>query len=187
MKKHQDIEVETLRAMLSYHADSGKLFWRERPAELFPDLGPGGAAGAASRWNACWAGKEAFTTTRRDGYMHSCIMGRSYLGHRVAFALQHGHWPQFVDHINGNRSDNRAANLREANRSQNNCNASRREDNSSGFKGVKWNKKQGCWHAAIQHEGKRRHLGSFKSAELANAAYVDAAARLHGDFARGEA
>lgn len=89
-----------------------------------------------------------------------------------------------MDHINTIRSDNRIANLREATNSQNNFNSPMKPNNTSGFKGVSWSKREGKFKAQIAANGVRMVLGSFDSPEEASEAYKSAAAKLHGEFAR---
>lgn len=89
-----------------------------------------------------------------------------------------------VDHINGNGLDNRQANLRGANASQNAANARRRRDSTSGFKGVHRHRSRGLpWRAQIATGGKKYHLGLFESPEAAARAYDTKARELFGEFA----
>lgn len=89
-----------------------------------------------------------------------------------------------VDHINGNPLDNRRSNLRSATNSENIRNAKIPCTNTSGFKGVVFEPPRHCYRAIITVDGRKKHLGRFKTAREAGAAY-DAAARLYfGDFAR---
>ena len=90
-----------------------------------------------------------------------------------------------VDHVNSNGLDNRRSNLRLATASQNQHNQRRRCDNTSGFKGVYWHKERAKWRARIKLIGHHKHLGYFDTPEAAHAAYVEAANRFHGEFARG--
>lgn len=102
--------------------------------------------------------------------------------HRLIMDLPIGD-PRMVDHINSNGLDNRrSANLRIATNQQN-CFNSRPKKNVSGFKGVTWHAPTKQWRARIG-AGKRVHLGLFPTAELAHAAYCEAAAKYHGEFAR---
>lgn len=88
-----------------------------------------------------------------------------------------------VDHINGNKLDNRSANLRWATRSQNQANTGLRKTNSSGYKGVYWHKEKGRWRAMISFEGRLRHIDYYDTAEEAARAYDAAAIELFGEFA----
>jgi hypothetical protein len=83
-----------------------------------------------------------------------------------------------VDHINGDGLDNRRANLRAASRTDNNHNARKRLDNTSGFKGVSWCKRDRSWLAQIGINGRRTCIGRYATPELGARAY-DAAARAH--------
>ncbi len=94
-----------------------------------------------------------------------------------------------VDHINGDPLDNRRANLRFADKSENARNRGPDADNRSGYKGVYLHqgKRQPVgrpWVASIQVRRKRKHLGCFETAEAAYAAYCEAARELHGEFAK---
>ena len=88
-----------------------------------------------------------------------------------------------VDHINGNKHDNRRENLRLCNRTENNRNKGKLSTNTSGFKGVSWHKSKGKWRAVIQvGEGKQKHLGYFDDPETAYQSYCQAATKYHGNF-----
>jgi hypothetical protein len=101
--------------------------------------------------------------------------------HRVILDVVAG---EQVDHINGNSLDNRRCNLRVATQSQNNKNASKRKDNTSGFKGVSYHKKCKQWVAYINCDGKRTYLGLFASKETAAKAYNNKAIDLHKEYAK---
>lgn len=105
--------------------------------------------------------------------MHRFILGDSCAGLEV-------------DHINGNRTDNRKANLRTATRRENACNVAKRPlaDGTSIFKGVRKAKGRKKWTARICYKGKDLHLGQFNSEIEAAKAYNEAAKRLNGEYAR---
>jgi HNH endonuclease/AP2 domain len=88
-----------------------------------------------------------------------------------------------VDHINGNGLDNRRVNLREATHAQNLWNRGRTCNNTSGFKGVRWDKARGAWRATITAEGREMFLGRFDDILDAARAYDEAATLHHGEFA----
>jgi hypothetical protein len=167
------VDVDTLRAVLTYEGETGKLYWTERPPSMFPNTWD------AQRWNRRYAGKEAFTYKASDGYMRGAIFDRRMLAHRVVWAMHHGYWPaDMIDHINGVKDDNRISNLREATRSEN-----KRNSKAEGlFKGVRFEHKK--WRARIFVNNKRVHLGLFESAEDAAKAYDAAALKHYGPFAR---
>lgn len=107
------------------------------------------------------------------------LNGRSYGAHRVAYAFVYGAQPEMIDHINGNRSDNRIANLRAATQSlnmQNRRTASSRS--GTGALGATWEAKDKKYRARIVFDGKRRSLGRFDTIEEASVAYL-AAKRLY--------
>jgi len=89
-----------------------------------------------------------------------------------------------VDHRDGDGLNCKRSNLRETNHAGNSQNASRRADNTSGYRGVTFNKLSGKWQASIQREKVKKHLGLFPTAELAHEAYATAARELHGEFAK---
>lgn len=101
-------------------------------------------------------------------------------------SLHNGEMPREIDHIDGNPANNRIDNLRSATHAQNLANTKRRRDNTSGYKGVRLHKSSGLWNARIKAGDKVHSLGYFKTAELAGAAYADAAAKYFGQFARVE-
>lgn len=108
--------------------------------------------------------------------------GRLQFVHRLIWEFVHGPIPIgfFVDHINCDKLDNRISNLRLVTRKQNMENQSTgRKNNTSGFRGVFFNKKSGNWRASITSNKKNVALGSFESPELAYQAYCKAANKLH--------
>lgn len=117
---------------------------------------------------------------RGDGYWIIRIGGVSYLAHRLALLYVHGRWPDhLVDHINGKPWDNRLANLREADYLLNVQNKTDlRSYGASGVLGVKVTA-QGRFQARIGHKGEERCLGTYATAEEAQAVYLAAKRRLH--------
>jgi hypothetical protein len=89
-----------------------------------------------------------------------------------------------IDHINGNGLDNRRSNLRMCTHAQNKQNVAMTSFNTTGFKGIAWNKNLQRWHAKIQVNGVNHSLKYHYTKEAAHAAYCEAAKRLHGEFAR---
>lgn len=180
------IEPHSLRQLLRYDRETGRLFWLPRPVELFKD-GFRSAEHDCRLWNSRCAGKEAFTALNASGYRHGKVHGKGYLAHRIIWAMLHGAWPlEEVDHVNGVRSGNRPSNLRQASRVQNCRNRRASSRNTSGFKGVTWDKKAGKWQAQIGSQNSKVKLGYFEDPTMAHAAYCAAAKKLHGEFARLE-
>lgn len=91
-----------------------------------------------------------------------------------------------IDHINGDKLDNRKENLRVCSASDNAKNRGKQRNNSSGYKGVIFDKARSKWRAEICFNGNRKYLGRFDSVEEAAIAYQDAAKMYHGDFAKVE-
>jgi hypothetical protein len=101
--------------------------------------------------------------------------------HRVLMSVDDG---LLVDHRDGDGLNNRRSNLRVATRAQNNRNQRLVVRNSSGFKGVSWDKHERKWQAQIRMNNKTHNLGRYRTPEDAHAAYCEASTRLHGEFAR---
>jgi hypothetical protein len=120
------------------------------------------------------------------GYRVIKIDDKSYKEHRLAFLYMNGKWPTYqVDHINEIKDDNRWCNLREANQPQNSANRGKNKNNTSGYKGVIWHKRDQTWQAQIRVNGKTVFLGSFFSKQEAHAAYCAAAEKYFGEFSQG--
>jgi hypothetical protein len=95
-----------------------------------------------------------------------------------------GRWPDAeVDHRNHISDDNRWANLRESDSHQNSCNRRKQKNNTSGYKGVSWRKRDHTWETKIQVNGKTLHPGAFKRIDFAAWMYDLAALKHHGEFA----
>jgi hypothetical protein len=122
-----------------------------------------------------------------DGYAARRITegGRSRIQKMARFIM--GEPDGIVDHRSMNTLDNRRDNLRVTGKAQNMQNRGATKKNTSGFKGVSWNKKLGKWTAQIKAFGKHKYLGVFTDIKKAAEAYESAAMELHGDFARLEA
>jgi hypothetical protein len=159
------LNLARLKDVLSYDPDTGSFTWRITKGRA----ATGARAGSADHIN---------------GYRILSVFGRAYPEHRLAWLYVHGTLPSGdLDHINGDRADNRIANLRQATRSQTNMNAKARRSRS-GLKGACWNAQAQRWAGRIKLDGKQKHLGSFATAQEAHAAYVEAAHHLFGKFAR---
>jgi hypothetical protein len=149
--------MDYLHKRLRYEPETGKLFWRD--CDEMP-----------KNWLSEHRNKEAFTATTNLGYKTGGIRRRLFKAHRVIWAMCKGRWPEKeIDHINGDRSDNRIENLREADRSGQGKNMAMRRDNKSGFSGVCFHKSSKKWVAQIYLDGVRVSLGYFKTKEEAAA------------------
>jgi hypothetical protein len=96
--------------------------------------------------------------------------------------LHHGYLPKEIDHINGDRSDNRIDNLRAVTRSENQCNRGVLANNTSGYPGVSWHKKSNAWLVRVMKDGKTRLQMYFKDFELAALVASEARDLYHGDY-----
>lgn len=158
-----ELTQSRLHELFAYNAETGELTRKKS------------RRGADSK-DAGWINK--------IGYHCVCVDRQHVLVHRLIWMYVHGHWPSIcIDHINGNRSDNRLCNLRESNNAQNRWNVGSRKDSSSGIKGI-FPTRRGKWAAQICQNGKTFHLGTFTTKDDASAAYQKAALNLHGEFAK---
>lgn len=177
------LTAEQLRALLHYDPDTGLFTWREGIRHW--------RAGLPAGTNTVRSGKRSsetvigIGTTSERRYPEIGIRKSVYKAHRLAWLYVYGEWPDgVIDHINGNGCDNRIVNLRVATAAGNAMNRPRRVDNTSGYKGISWNKKSSQWLAHIGHNGKILHLGLFDTIEEAKTVRDEAARRYHGKFAR---
>lgn len=148
---------ETILELLHYTPETGEFRWRKRPRSYF------GTDVAWKKWNTRFTGKPALCTLAHNGYLYGAIFGENFSTHRVAWLYVHGEEPIEVDHINGDREDNRIVNLRNVSRKENCKNAAVQRNSVSGHKGLWWDKKFGKWHVRISTE----YLGRFDSFEKA--------------------
>ena len=169
----REVTQQALHEVLSYDAATGIFMWLER----LDDIG----------WTRKMAGKEAGSNDRSVGYRRIGMFGREFWAHRLAWLYVHGRMPYAkheIDHINGDKLDNRIENLREVSHGQNGQNTGLRVNNRSGIKGVSWAASRGNWLATITVHGKMRNLGRFDTLEDAAAARRAAEIEYHGDHRR---
>ena len=107
-----------------------------------------------------------------------------YQAHRIIYLMHYGYTPEFVDHIDGNRSNNFIENLRPATKSQNSCNQKINTKNTSGYKNVYWHKSYKKWRVSLVVKNKKIHVGTFLDLELAGLVASMAREKYHGEFAR---
>jgi hypothetical protein len=157
--------AERVRELLNYDQETGVFTWL---------AGANLGKGHGRRKPGAEAGCKGLR------YMTLCIDGKHVYAHRVAWLYMTGEWPAFtVDHRSRDGFDNRWANLRQATIAQQRQNSSLSRRNTSGHKGVSWDRAKGKWQAGIGVNGRRLALGRFDDVEQAAAAYVEAKARLH--------
>lgn len=158
--------IEELRSLFRYEPETGDLYW---------------VAEGKGRIKKKPAG-----TKLNNGYMGVLIGGKRYYSHRVAWALHTGAWPEDqIDHINGVKTDNRIENLRAATNNENGKNYGFNSRNTSGVKGVYYDKENAKWMAQIKVDGRSIKLGRFREFDDAVAARKVAEDKHFGGWKRG--
>lgn len=154
-----------LKSLLKYEPDTGVWTW------------------LMTRNHRSRAGSRA-GTIHRNGYRIIEIDGRSYRSSRLAYLYMTGnHSAELIDHIDHKKDNDAWVNLRQASHNQNQYNQKMRVDNTSGVKGVRWEKQAGKWRADIKFQGKSMYLGLFTTLESAAEAVASTRAALHKEFA----
>jgi hypothetical protein len=161
-----EITAEQLRAVIHYSPETG----------VFTRL-----VRLANRHHAGDRADTAITSPRLFGYRRVGLFSQRYMAHRLAWLYVYGEWPKLsIDHINGDKGDNRICNLREADDRINLENLRKAKiTNKVGLLGVIKQKDSIQWRARIQVRGKGIHLGLFKSPEEAHQAYLVAKRKYH--------
>lgn len=145
-----------LKQLLNYAPDTGIFIWLTRRG--------GARAGCVAS----------------NGYRKIGIDGAEYYAHRVAWVYVHGTFPAHdIDHIDGNRDNNKLCNLRAAKRAENQQNRGVHPKNTSGFAGVYYERRTNKWRAQITVNYTQKRLGRFNTPEAAYEAYLTAKASLH--------
>lgn len=153
--------LQEIAKAMAYNPATGELIWAR---DVSARVRAGMAAG----------------TVCKGGYRVVGLNRRYVKAHRLAFFIINGREPVgVIDHINGDKLDNRIENLRECSHSENGQNSRKQKNNSSGYAGVHWHKRRQLWVASIRHQRKGIHLGYFAEKEDAYAAYLAEKARLH--------
>ena len=154
------IDPSILCKLLRYEQETGRLFWLPRPEHMFS------RRRTFLQFNTCFANTEAFTAIDGRGYRSGRIWNKTYHGHRVVWAVCHGDWPNVIDHINGDRADNRLINLRNITKAEN----ARRKIKTKTTNGVSFCNIRNLWRARVTYNYKDRHLGYFNTQDEAIAA-----------------
>ena len=158
-------EWRLVRTMLNYDPETGVFTWNCDVSNVK-------------------AGSRTGSKTKK-GYLLIRLNKKQYLAHRLAWFWMTGIWPAgLIDHKNTDKTDNRWGNLRQASNSDNLLNRGRNSNNSSGFKGVSFDKSAGKFAAYLTVKGQRKHLGYYETPEAAHAAYAGAIRDASPEFAR---
>lgn len=166
MNAHNQPISEQYRSALQYVPETGALLWK---ATTGPRCRVGAVAGSIDT----------------HGYRQIKIHGKTILAHRIVWAMFNDRMPLGrLDHINGNRLDNRIENLREVTDSQSAFNIGMKANNTTGAKGVCYRRSTGRWLVQIGVGGRKLFVGSFASKEEAITARADAEAKHYPSHRR---
>jgi hypothetical protein len=136
--------------LLMYDPDTGEFRWKR------------------SRRGAAKGGLVGCKTP--DGYMHGKILFKQYQLHRLAWFMVYHRWPTVLDHINGDRADNRIANLREVSQRVNMQNTTRHRNGR--LVGATYLRKSDTWLSVIRINRKTKYLGTYRTEQDAHTAYL---------------
>ena len=117
--------------------------------------------GDFTRYDGKWGG------ISKTGYIRINYEGKSYSVHRLIWMWVYGEEPEIIDHINGDKQDNRLVNLRSVDQKTNLQNQKRYKNNKSGFNGVNWHEHTGKWTAQLKINGKVTHIGKYNTPQEA--------------------
>jgi len=154
-----ELTQQQLKELLHYDSQTGVFRWRVSTTH---NVKPWSVAGCVSR-----------------GYVLIRVNKKLYFSHRLAWLYMTGKWPtNKIDHIDGVPSNNALINLREATQKQNMENVALSKANTSGFRGVSWDKSRGKWQSKLRHHGKTIHLGRFETVDEATKVVIAKRAEL---------
>lgn len=122
-------------------------------------------------------------TFTAQGYVQVKIKGKLHSAHHIVYKMLNNKEAVLLDHIDGNKSNNKIENLREATSSQNAINA-KKIANKSGCKNVLWQKSRQNWIVKLHVNGNQKYIGEFKDVELADLVAQEARIKYFGSFAR---
>jgi len=167
MKTRKIPDIDVLEKLLFCDFETGSLLWKNRP-------------NARKNWNSNYAGKPAFTYKGNAGYFSGSINCVNFLAHRIIYKMAYNQEPKEIDHIDGNRQNNKLSNLRGSNKSTNQMNAKKRDNCTSIYKGVYFNKRKKKYAARCN----RKFIGYFENDYDAALAYNFMAHKEFGDYAK---
>jgi hypothetical protein len=153
-----------LKKLLDYNSETGVFTWKVSPAR---QVFSGDIAG----------------TKRKDGYIQIKVKNKLILSHRLAWIYMYGYLPKYIDHINGQRDDNRIINIRKVSNQQNSLNSKISKNNTSGIKGVYWDKSRNKWTVRLSIDGKCKFFKRFDDIDLAKLVIEEVRNKYHGKYA----
>lgn len=121
--------------------------------------------------------------SHKGEYRVTLFNGKTYKTHRLIFLYHHGYLPEQIDHIDGDKHNNRIDNLRPCSASENSMNISIRSDSKSKAKGVVWEPDRQSWRVRVCVNSKTVYSARFKELESAKTAAINARNRYHGEYA----
>ena len=153
--------------LFTYNEFTGELLWKPNVRLKYKN---GAIAGSSSNTN---------------GYVQVQVNNKMHLAHRIIWEMKNGPIPKglLIDHVDGNRTNNKLSNLRLCTKSQNTCNGKLRSTNTSGFRGVSWSRSMSMWRSQIRTQNGPMNLGYFETKEEAYAARLKAEKEYHKEFA----
>jgi hypothetical protein len=161
--------AERVRSLLDYNEETGIFTWKVRRGSK--------AMGAVAGSEVDVGNGFVYVAIRLDKTL--------YYAHQLAYLYMTGNWPpNQIDHKNRNGLDNSWSNLRPATRAQNALNMNIPKHNSSGYLGIRLDKRNGNWIAVVRDCGRERYIGTFNSPIAAARARDEEAKKVHGEFAR---
>lgn len=152
--------IDFLHKIFQCDPASGSLTWKERPLSQFK------SAHGMNSWNSKYAGTDAGWMSS-NGYRQTSICRNKFLIHRIIWKMATGVEPEYIDHVNGDRGDNRICNLRSVSAEGNARNSAKQKNNKSGHPGVFFNRNRQYWEVCIYNKNKKISVGYFDTKDEA--------------------
>jgi hypothetical protein len=168
------MDLKRLNELLNYNEQTGVFTWNVN-RRGYRGIKAGDVAGTV----------HAASKTSDYKSIRIMVDQQWYEAHRLAWAMHTGSFipdGMHIDHINGDATDNRIANLRLASHKQNMENVKLHKNNKSGHRGVWWDESRQLWLASMSHEGKQKNLGRYPTKEQAAAAVINARSMLYTHY-----